>query len=439
MQKKPQNLNFKIEGGHKLKGEITTNTSKNGAMGLMCAALLNEGITTLRNIPKIEEVERIIEVLRSIEVSVEWLNNKDLKITPPKQINLEKINRKSATKTRTILMFMGPLIHLFKKFKLPHSQGCKFGKRTAAAHIFGLEELGAKVKVTHGNYEIKIGKLKAREVVMFEAGDTACENILMAAAKIPGKTVIKFAPANYMVQDVCLFLEKCGVKVEGIGTTTLTVHGVKKIKKNIEHYNSEDPIEAMMFITAGIATNSQITVKRCPFEFLDLELYKLHKMGFKYDLSKKYKSKNGYTTLVDVTTYPSKLTALDEKINCQPYPGLNIDNLPFFLIPGALAKGTTLIHDWVYENRAIYYMELTKLGVQMILADPHRVYIEGPNKFKPAEIVCPPALRPAVVILLAMLGAKGTSILRNVYSINRGYEDIAKRLNTLGAKIEIIE
>ena len=147
---------------------------------------------------------------------------------------------------------------------------------------------------------------------------------------------------------------------------------------------------------------------------------------------------NGRTKLVDIKTFPSKLTALYEKIESRPYPGLNIDNLPFFAIIATQAKGQTLIHDWVYENRAIYYKELDKLGADTILADPHRLYVNGRTELKPAEIVCPPALRPAAIILIGMLAAHGKSILRNVYSINRGYEDIAKRLNALGAKIKII-
>ncbi|HZT36184.1 MAG TPA: hypothetical protein VFA15_09710, partial [Nitrososphaera sp.] len=160
--------------------------------------------------------------------------------------------------------------------------------------------------------------------------------------------------------------------------------------------------------------------------------------GFKYKVLKKYKAANGRTDLVDIKTAPSKLTALEEKIDSRPYPGLNIDNLPFFAVIATQADGQTLIHDWVYEKRAIYYTELEKLGAQTLLADPHRIYITGPTPLKAAQVVCPPALRPATIILIGMLAAKGTSVLRNVYSINRGYEDLANRLNQLGAKIAVI-
>ena len=166
---------------------------------------------------------------------------------------------------------------------------------------------------------------------------------------------------------------------------------------------------------------------------------KLEKMGFKYEILKKYLGRNGKTNLVDIKTFPSTLTALEEKIESKPYPGLNIDNLPFFAVIGTQASGITFIHDWVYEKRAIQYQELDKLGAKSLLADPHRIYFTGPTKLKAAEIICPPALRPAAIILIGMLAAHGKSILRNIYSINRGYEDIIRRLNDLGAKIVILE
>jgi UDP-N-acetylglucosamine 1-carboxyvinyltransferase len=274
-------------------------------------------------------------------------------------------------------------------------------------------------------------------IVLYEAGDMVTETTLIAASLIPATTVIKFASANYQVQDVCLYLELLGVKINGIGTNTLTVQGIKEINKDVEYFLSEDPIEAMSLIAAAIVTNSSITITRCPIDFLELELLKLEKMGFKYEILKRYKALNGHTNLVDIITHESKLTALEEKIHAMPYPGINIDNLPFFAIIGAVAEGQTYIHDWTYEERAIYYKELDKLGAETILADPFRFYIKGPTKFKAAEVISPPALRPSVIIMIAMLAAPGTSILRNVYNINRGYEDLAARLNKLGAKIEV--
>lgn len=432
-------IDFQVTGGKKLNGEISTSFSKNGSVGLLCASLLNKGTTTLHGIARIEEVYRVIEILESIGVSVKWTGEHTVKIVPPEKLDLKNINVESAIKTRSIIMFIGPLAHLLPSFSIPHSQGCKLGKRTISAHTYALDELGIKVKTTSNSYDITIKKTKPANIVMYESGDTACENILMATAKIPGKTKIECASGNYMVQEVCFFLQKLGVKIEGIGSGTLIVEGVKEINQNIEYSNSEDPIESMMFISAAVTTNSQLIIKRCPINFLTLELYKLKKMGLKYKILNNYLSENKMTKLVDIELFPSKLKAPEDKIHANPYPGINIDNLPFFVPIATVAEGTTLIHDWFYENRAIYATELNRLNASVTLADPHRVYITGGNKLKAAQVVCPPALRPSMVILLAMMAANGTSILRNVYMINRGYEDIAKRLNSIGADIKIMQ
>jgi UDP-N-acetylglucosamine 1-carboxyvinyltransferase len=436
---KYNSIDFEVNGGKKLSGNITTNFSKNGSVGLLCASLLNRGKTTLHGIARIEEVFRVIEILESIGVKVKWIKNNSLTITPPEKFNLKNINVESAVKTRSIIMTIGPLIHFLKEFSIPHASGCNLGKRTISAHTYALTELGVKIKTTNNSYDISSTKLKASDIVMYEAGDTACENILTAAALINGKTTIRFASANYMVQEICFFLETLGVKVEGIGSSTLVVHGVKEINQDVEYTNSEDPIESMMFISAAIVTNSNLKILRSPIDFLSLELEKLRRMGLRYKLNKVYKSYNGKTNLVDLEIFPSKLKALDDKIHANPYPGINMDNLPFFAPIALMASGKTMIHDWVYENRAIYFTELNRLGGNVTLADPHRVYIEGPTKLKPAQVVCPPALRPSMVILIAMLGASGHSILRNVYMINRGYEEIAERLNSIGADIKIIK
>lgn len=432
-------INFRIEGGHKLSGTVKTNTSKNSAVFLLCASLLNRSKTVLRNMPRIEEVFRIIEVLESIGVSVKWLEGNDLEVVPPAKIRLDQMNAEAAIRTRSVVMMIGPLAHLFPRFTLPHPGGCKLGKRTVLPHIYALERLGIQIKSVRGKYEISAKKPKPSEIVMYEAGDTATGNALMAAAGIPGTTVIKFASANYQVQDLCYYLRALGVEVEGIGTATLTVRGVSEINLPVTFAPTSDPIESMLFISIAATTNSSITITRCPVDFLELELLRLEKMGFKYEVLTRYKAENGFANLADIRTLPSRLIASEEKLHPLPSGnGINIDNLPFFVPIATQARGTTLIHDWVYENRAIYYMELAKLGAKVILADPHRVYVEGRSELKAAEVICPPALRPAVIILIGMLAAKGTSVLRNVYSINRGYEDLCNRLNSLGAKIKIL-
>jgi len=272
--------------------------------------------------------------------------------------------------------------------------------------------------------------------VLTERGDTVTENALMAAARHPGVTVIRNASPNYMVQDLCFYLELLGVRVEGIGTTTLRVHGLAEIDTDVTYSLGEDPVEAMSLLTAGIVTGSEITVTRVPIEFMEIELATLAEMGLRYTISPEYPAANGRTRLVDVTVHQSELRAPIDKIHPMPFPGLNIDNLPFFAVIAACASGTSTIHDWVYDNRAIHLTDLTRLGADVRLLDQHRLDVTGPTRWSGAEVSCPPALRPAVVILLAMLAAKGTSVLRGVDIISRGYEQLQERLIELGAQIE---
>lgn len=433
-------INFRVHGGKPLTGSIETKTSKNAAVALLCASLLNHGKTTLRRVARIEEVNRIIEVLQSVGVKVRWLNDdNDLEIIPPKRLKLDAMDIEAAKRTRTVIMFLGPLLHQYHNFHLPFAGGCNLGTRTVEPHLVGLRPFGLDVEATTDYYDSNVkSKTVSKPIVLTERGDTVTENVIMAAALYEGTVTIRNASPNYAVQDLCFFLQKLGVQIEGIGTTVLRITGKPQIDQDIEYYPSEDPIEAMSFIAAGVITNSEITIKRAPIEFLELELAILEEMGLEFELTEEYAARNGYTRLVDINLKKSHLTAAKDKLHALPFPGVNMDNLPFLGLIATAAKGRTLVHDWSYENRAIYFTELSKLNATIELLDPHRVYIVGPTKWKAAEIVAPPALRPSVVILLGMLAAPGESVLRDVYSINRGYEDFANRLNSLGAQIETV-
>lgn len=432
-------VSLRIEGKTELKGDITLKKSKNSAVAILCASLLNYGTTRLKSVPKIEEVHRIIEVLESIGVKIKWIDS-DLEIKRPKDLKLDEINVASGKKTRSIIMLLGALMHQYDSFKLPYAGGCKLGDRTIRPHLYSLEEFGLDVETKNNFYFAKVKLKKPDYVVLYEAGNTVSNNTLIAAACSEGTTTIQGASADYMVQDLCHFLVKLGVKIEGIGTPVLKITGKKNIKKNVEFSHTEDPIEAMFFISATIATNSSITIKKVPHRWIGLELLKLKKMGLEFDIDKTYPADNNSTELADITIkkHNFKLNAPAEKLHPNLWPGINPDNIPYFVPICGTAKGRTLIHDWMFENRAIYYTEMTKIGMSVELADRHRLYINGPTKWMSADVVCPPALRPASLLLIGMMCADGVSMLRNVYTINRGYEDIATRLNQLGAKIEVV-
>ncbi len=434
-------VNLRIEGGHELHGSIALKRSKNAAVALLCASLLNHGITRFKSFPRIEEVNRIIEVLESIGVKIRWSANNDLEIRRPEKLNLAKINVSAAKKTRSVLMLLGPLMHEFDDFRIPYAGGCKLGARTVTPHLFALEQFGLDVVAKTGHYEVSVDKKHPSDrVVLYESGNTVTNNVLMAAARTKGATVIHAASSDYMVQDLCLFLQKLGVKVKGFGSTILEVQGVPYIKKNISFSPTEDPIEAMFFISAAVTTNSSLTVRRVPVDWIALELFKLKKMGLDFKVSTRYKADNGVIDLADIkiNKHNGNLSSPLDKLHPNLWPGINPDCIPYFVPICGVARGRTLIHDWMFENRAIYYTEMTKIGMNVELVDTHRIFINGPSKFTAADVVCPPALRPASLLLIGMLAANGVSMLRNVYTINRGYEDIAERLNQLGAKITVI-
>ncbi|WP_307498296.1 UDP-N-acetylglucosamine 1-carboxyvinyltransferase [Arthrobacter woluwensis] len=438
---RPRVTHLRVEGGHQLSGAVDVNSSKNAGVALLLASLINRGTTTLRRLARIEEVNRIVEVLASIGVECTWLNDNDLQIRRPAVLDLDAMDVDAARRTRSVIMLLGPLLDEREEYQLPYAGGCDLGTRTVEPHMQALRQFGLAVEAKSGFYLVQAPEAdsKDRTFVLTERGDTVTENAIMAAAHRTGTTVIRNASPNYMVQDLCFYLQMLGVTIEGIGTTTLRITGRTNINQDIEYFPSEDPIEAMSLITAGIVTNSEVTVRRVPIEFMEIELAFLQHMGQELEISGEYVARNGHTRLVDVTTKPSKLHASVDKIHPMPFPGMNIDNLPFFAVIAANAEGQTMIHDWVYENRAIYLTELNRLGANVQLLDPHRIYVNGPTKWRAAEIGCPPALRPAACLLLAMLAARGTSTLRNIYVIERGYADLADRLNSIGARIEYFE
>ncbi len=427
-----------INGGKKLSGSIENQSAKNSAVAILCACAAIKGKTVLVDMPEIEEVKRIIELLQSIGIKIQWLGKGKLEVDASHELSMDKIDPNASAKTRSSIFLWGALSARVKSYKIPKSGGCHLGERTVRPHWYALEKLGVQVESKDCFYQVKNSTLKGAKIVMYESGDTTTENTVMAAVLAQGKTVIKMASANYMVQDLCYFLNKAGAKIKGIGTTTLEITGVSKLKAVQNYSIMPDPIVAMTYISIGITTGSNITVKSCPLEFLELELCKLEVMGQKYKIKNERKSKNGKFDLVDIEILPSKLSALSDKIYGRPFPGLNIDNLPLFIPILSQAEGRTLVHDWAYENRAVYALELQKLGASVTLLDSHRLWVEGPTKFIANEVICPPALRPAVNILICMLVANGKSVLRNTYAIDRGYENLYQTLNSIGADIKII-
>ncbi|MBH41672.1 MAG: UDP-N-acetylglucosamine 1-carboxyvinyltransferase [Candidatus Magasanikbacteria bacterium] len=431
---------FTVKGGKKLHGSIAVSSGKNGTIAILCASLMvRGGFVVLKDVDRVTEVLRLLQLFEGIGVIHKWLNNTTLHVEIPQRLNIENIDKKLCASMRISLLFLGALAKFEKQYKIYKTGGCHLGKRSVAPHLFALEKYGVSATSHDSYYEVKNRPLKAAHVVMYESGDTTTENAIMGAVLAKGVTTIKMASANYMVQDLCHFLVAAGAKISGIGTTTLTITGVTNLHSVEEYCVTPDPIDAMAFISLAITTNSSLTITGCPIEFLELELEKLRVMGQKFTLKNKRKAKNNKTNLVDIKITPSKLTASADKIYGRPFPGLNLDNLPFFIPIATKAKGKTLIHDWAFENRALYGLEFQKLGAKTMLLDIHRLLVEGPTTLVGNELICVPAIRPSMALLVAVIAAKGESTLRNIYPIERAYINLVPRLQAIGVDIQRIE
>src|SRR3954466_10151997 len=301
---------LRVTGARALHGSVTVKSSKNAAVALLCAALLNRGRTTLRNVARIVEVDRILDVLRSIGVDATWdATGRDLTLVVPDELDLAGIAADAARRTRSIIMFLGPLLHGYEEFRRPCAGGCGLGTRTVEPHMIALRPFGLQVEAHGGEYRATVHADGPRErtIVLTERGDTVTENALLAAARADGTTTIRNASSNYMVQDLCLYLRLLGVEVRGLGTTTLVVRGRPVLDADVDYTISEDPVEAMSLLTAGIVTDSELTVRRAPIEFLEVELAVLSEMGLRHELSPEYLADNGHTRLADLTISPSAL------------------------------------------------------------------------------------------------------------------------------------
>lgn len=425
---------YVVEGGKQLNGTIPVVSAKNSATALLCASVLVQGRVVFRDVPEIEEVKRMVELLKSIGVSIDQ-DGKQLTIDSSGPLDMAAMDKEACKKMRSSLMLFGALAGRESEFQVFQAGGCKLGNRSVRPHVLALRKLGIDIASENGVFVVRTKSLKADNIVMYESGDTATENVIMAAVKAPGTTIIRFASANYMVQDLCYFLEAAGAQIEGIGTTTLTITGVEALGDVDEYAIMPDPVDAMTWIALAATTGSPLTIEGAPLDFLQLELEKLSVMGQRVEITNVRDSASGHFEIADVQMIPSELKALPDKLYGRPYPGFNIDHLPLFVPILTQAAGTTLVHDWCYENRTVYYLEFQKIGGNVMMLDPHRALVSGKTELLANDVICPPAIRPGVALLVGMLAANGTSTLRNVYPIQRGYERLIERLRAIGAHI----
>ncbi len=431
---------FVINGGKKLKGDIVPQGAKNEALQILCAVLLTPEKVTIHNIPDIRDVNKLIDLLSSIGVKVEKLNESSYSFIA-KEINFNYLHseeyREKSTSLRGSIMMIGPLLARYGKGYIPKPGGDKIGRRRVDTHFIGFERLGAKFEFSHKENSFKVNgkKLKGTSMLLDEASVTGTANIIMAAVLAEGKTSIYNAACEPYIQQLCKMLVSMGAKISGIASNLLTIEGVKELH-GCEHTILPDMIEVGSFIGLAAMTGSEITIKNVSFENLGIIPNAFQRLGIKLE-------KIGDDIYIPEQKHYQIETFIDGSIMTiadAPWPGLTPDLLSVMLVTATQAKGSVLIHQKMFESRLFFVDKLIDMGAQIILCDPHRATVIGLNNQIQlrATNMTSPDIRAGVALLIAALSADGISTIHNIDQIDRGYQNIDKRLNAIGADIKRI-
>jgi UDP-N-acetylglucosamine 1-carboxyvinyltransferase len=432
---------FIVEGGHAMKGELTPQGAKNEALQVICATLLTEEDVTIKNIPEIRDVMKLIDILKELGVEV-TREHKGEFIFSARNVNpgFLKTERysKLAASLRGSVMILGPMLARFGTGYIPQPGGDKIGRRRLDTHFIGFQKLGAEFifNAEEKYYEIAANNLKGAYMLLDEASVTGTANIIMAAVMAQGLTTIYNAACEPYIQQLCDMLVSMGANIHGIGSNLLTIEGVTSLK-GCTHTILPDMIEVGSFIGMAAMTQSEITIKNCRIDKLGVIPSSFKRLGIEMefhgdDIYIPTQSRYEIETFID----GSIMTIADA-----PWPGLTPDLLSVFLVVATQAKGSVLIHQKMFESRLFFVDKLIDMGAQIILCDPHRATVIGlDHKFKlrPTTMVSPD-IRAGVALLIAALSADGTSKIQNIEQIDRGYENIGERLNAIGANIRRVE
>jgi len=415
---------FLIRGGISLSGEVEISGYKNSAGACLAAVLLSDKESIIDNLPLCSDILDQIEILKKMGVGIEWLGKKKIKINP-KNINPEKIPVELFEKMRVSVLLIGPLLARFKKFKVPHPGGDRIGLRPIGTHLEALKDFGIKIKEKDRFYHFERPKnLIGKRIVLKEFSVTATENLMMLAALTKGKTKIEIAAAEPQVQDTGKILKAMGLKIEGVGTHTIEIEGREKLS-GVEFSICPDPLEAGTFLIAFALTGGEGKIKNVNPDHLTFFLEKMKEIGLNFEV--------GVNEIIVKKSTKFKPT----KIQVLPYPGFPTDLQPQTSVLLTQAKGKSLIHDPLYENRFQHLQELRKMGAEIEIIDPHRALIFGKRKLFGNKLDATD-IRSGAALILAALIAKGKSLIEGIEQIERGYENFDEKLRKLGAKIKRI-
>lgn len=421
---------YLIEGGFPLKGTIKASGNKNAALPCIAAALLTEERVILRNLPDIEDMHVMLEIFAALGGEVENIGANDY------ALRIQKVERNDipldlSKKIRASILFAGPLLARSGKAVLPPPGGDVIGRRRLDTHFLALTELGARVDID-GQFTFTANKLIGQDIFLDEASVTATENAVMAAVLAEGTTIITNAASEPHVQDVCKMLNSMGAKISGIGSNILTISGVQALS-GTDYKIGPDFMEIGSFIGLAAVTHGSITIT--DIEPADMRPIRLAfgKLGIRWNIDG--------TTLTVPTQQDlqinSDLGGMIPKIDDAPWPGFPPDLTSIMTVVATQVEGTVLIHEKMFESRMFFVDKLIGMGARITLCDPHRAVVSGPSVLHGSDLVSPD-VRAGMAMVIAALCARGESVIRNVYQIERGYENLTTRLKSLGAKIERI-
>lgn len=414
---------FIIKGQNKLKGEISVKGAKNNALKIIPAALLTKEKITIHNLPNIIDVQMSLDLLKSLGAKIERINENSVTIEA-KDIQAENLNSDIAKKIRASIMFVAPLLHRSKKVMIPHPGGCVIGKRPIDLFIDFFEKIGAEFKMDESNYIFTNEGLKGIKYVFTKISHTGTESLMIAATMAEGKTKIINAACEPEVEALANFLNSMGAKIEGAGTPNIIIEGVEKLH-GTEFTIIPDRIEAGSLLCIGAATKSHIKITNCNPEHLEIPLKILKQIGVKLEIG------SDYIQIINADNLQAT------NISTHEYPGFPTDLQSCYTVLLTQAKGMSMIHETIYESRLFFTDLLSKMNANLVLCDPHRVVINGSNHLIGKKVVSPD-IRAGLAMLIAGLIAEGQTEIDNIEQIDRGYEKIDERLNSLGAQIERI-
>ena len=422
---------FIIEGGVPLHGEVTPSGNKNAALPILTACLLTNEPVVLHNIPQIKDVIDMRLLLENLGVNVETLNKNTWRLTA-QDLRTADLDPELCRRIRASILLAGPMLARMGELQLPPPGGDVIGRRRLDTHILALQALGAQVKYDR-TLEFKAAKLVGANILLDEASVTATENIVMAAVTARGKTTIRNAASEPHVQELCNILNSMGARISDIGSNTIHIEGVSQLR-GTEYTIGSDLLEVISFVGASVVTGGQVRIRNAGIQYLEMVSHVFRRMGVVWDT-------DGNDLLVPEdqprVIIPDMDGAIPE-IKTNVWPAFPTDLISIAITVATQMTGSVLFHDWMFSGRMYFTDKLVGMGARIILCDPYRCLIQGPNSLF-AEKLESPDIRAGMALLLATLAAKGQSVIRNVRQIDRGYERVDEKLRLLGAQIDRVE